>query len=250
MTFCKRFSLLGFIGYAVMAGSAQAAAAWLDDLPRAQAQAKAEGKFVLIHFSGSDWCGWCMKLRKEVFLKPEFESYARSNLVLVGIDFPKRKAQPAALQTANQQLAEQFKVQGFPTLLLLDAQGNSVGRLSYGQGGPKAFLTEVEKIIHPQPEIPPAKLLAKKSLESKHAGRASDLGDSAKNDLTLTRISGPKQRRQALINNQTFSAGETARVKVAAGHVKVHCLEIRDKSVIVTVNGQKEKQELRLAEGT
>src|SRR6266536_4750172 len=116
MTFCKRFSLLGFIGYAVMASSAQATAAWSDDLPKAQAQAKAEGKFVLIHFSGSDWCGWCMKLRKEVFLKAEFESYAKSNLVLVGIDFPKRKPQPAALQTANQQLADQFKVQGFPTL--------------------------------------------------------------------------------------------------------------------------------------
>src|SRR6266542_4048547 len=175
MTFCKRFSLLGFIGYAVMASSAQATAAWSDDLPKAQAQAKAEGKFVLIHFSGSDWCGWCMKLRKEVFLKPEFESYARSNL------------------------------------LLLDAQGSSVGRLSYGQGGPKAFLAEVEKIIHPQPELPPAKILAKKNADSKRSGRAPDAGEPAKNDLTLKRISGPKQRRQALINNQTFPPGKRRR---------------------------------------
>src|ERR1051325_3991293 len=233
MSFLKRVLLLGFIGHAVMAGCAQAAAVWSEDLPKAQARAKAEGKFVLIHFSGSDWCGWCIKLRKEVFLKPEFEAYARSNLVLVGIDFPKRKLQPAALQAANQQLAEQFKVQGFPTLLLLDSQGTRGGQLSYGQGGPKAFVAEVEKIIHPQPEIPPAKAPAKKLLASKRASRVADAGEPAKNDLALTlkKILGTKPRRQAVINNQTFSAGETATVKVPAGRVRVHCLEIRDRSV-------------------
>src|SRR5437867_2134511 len=89
MTFLKGFVLLVVIGCAVLGGPAHAAAVWLDDLPRGQAQAKTERKFVLIHFSGSDWCGWCMKLRKEVFAKPDFESYARSNLVLVRIDFPK-----------------------------------------------------------------------------------------------------------------------------------------------------------------
>ena len=246
----KRLLLVGFIGCALLNGSAHAAAAWLDDLPRAQAQAKSEGKLVLIHFSGSDWCGWCMKLRKEVFLKPEFESYARSNLVLVAIDFPKRKPQPTALQQANQQLAEQFQVQGFPTLLVLDSQGGSLGRLSYGQGGAKMFLAELEKLIHPPPETPPSRMAAKKNSDSKAASKLSEVGEPGRKDLILKKISGTKERRQAPINSHTFAVGETASVKVAAGRVRVHCVEIRDKSVIVTVNGQKEKQELKLAEGT
>ena len=249
MTFLKRFLLVVIIGGAVLERSAFAAAVWLDDLPKAQTQAKAEKKFVLMHFSGSDWCGWCMKLRKEVFLKPEFESYARSNLVLVGIDFPKRKPQLPARQAANQQLAEQFKVQGFPTLLLLDGEGTSLGRISYGQGGTKAFLAEVEKLIHPPLESPPLKS-PKKKFDSRGASAASDAGDTAKSDLTLKKITGTKLRRQAIINNQTFSAGDTATVNVPTGRVRVRCLEIRDKSVIVTVDGQKEKQELKLAGGT
>src|SRR5687767_1735793 len=73
---------------------------WLSDLPVAQSQAKTTGKFVLIHFSGLDWCGWCMKLRKEVFAKPDFDSYVRTNLILVRIDFPKHTPMPAALKKA------------------------------------------------------------------------------------------------------------------------------------------------------
>src|SRR5882762_3146601 len=100
MTFFKVFFLSVFIPCLLPDCAVNAAAAWLADLPKAQAQAKAQGKFVLIHFSGSDWCGWCLKLHKEVFLKPEFEAYAKSNLVLVEIDFPKRKPQAPVLQKA------------------------------------------------------------------------------------------------------------------------------------------------------
>src|SRR6266581_5344317 len=77
------------------------AAEWLTDVPAAQEQAAAENKLVLLNFTGSDWCGWCMKLKAEVFSQPEFEDYANKNLVLVEIDFPKRKPQPAAQKKAN-----------------------------------------------------------------------------------------------------------------------------------------------------
>src|ERR1017187_7651292 len=64
---------------------------WLTDLPKAQAQAKTENKLVMLDFTGSDWCGWCIKLDNETFSKQEFADYASKNLVLVQLDFPQKK---------------------------------------------------------------------------------------------------------------------------------------------------------------
>src|SRR5258708_33083688 len=77
------------------------AANWMTDLPSAQATAKAENKVVLLNFTGSDWCGWCIRLRSEVFSQPEFDAYSNDHLVLVEADFPRRKALPADLQQPN-----------------------------------------------------------------------------------------------------------------------------------------------------
>jgi protein disulfide-isomerase len=129
-----------------------AAAAWSTDLAKAQARAKAEGKAVLLNFTGSDWCGWCIKLRRDVFLKPDFEAYARTNLVLVEVDFPKRKPLAPETQKANQRLALHFQVQSYPTLILLDAKGAKLGAVNYANGGTKTFVAEVEKILRPPQE--------------------------------------------------------------------------------------------------
>src|SRR3954467_7606267 len=79
---------------------------WLTDLPKAQAKAKAEKKLIMLDFTGSDWCGWCIKLHKEVFSKPEFEEYAKKNLVLVEVDFPRGKEQTEEQKKANQKLQQ------------------------------------------------------------------------------------------------------------------------------------------------
>jgi protein disulfide-isomerase len=154
-------SLFVFVALTALSSGVHAAPVWLTDLSKAQAQAKTEGKFVLVNFTGSDWCGWCIKLRKEVLLKAEFGDYAKTNLVLVEVDFPKRKPQPAALQNTNRKLAEQFQVQSFPTLVVLDGRGTRVGLVNYSNGGPKPFLAELEKVIHPPPDSLPAKATAK-----------------------------------------------------------------------------------------
>src|SRR5213593_3012649 len=83
---------------------------WLTDLPKAQAQAKKENKLVMLDFTGSDWCGWCIKLNKEVFSKSEFAEYAKKNLVLVEVDFPRRKAQSADQKKANEALQGKYNV--------------------------------------------------------------------------------------------------------------------------------------------
>jgi len=121
-------------------------AAWSTDAAQAQRQAKAEKKLVLLDFTGSDWCGWCVRLKKEVFGKPEFAEYAKRNLVLVEVNFPKGKEISAEQEKANNALASKFQVEGFPTLIILDGTGRKLGELGYVAGGPKAFIAELEKL--------------------------------------------------------------------------------------------------------
>lgn len=122
-----------------------AAATWLTDLPKAQAQAKSENKIVLMDFTGSDWCGWCIKFRKEVLDSGEFKTYAAKNVVLVELDFPKKKAQAEDLKKANNALKSQYKIHGFPCLVVLDKDGKEIGRQSgYAKGGPTAFIAKLE----------------------------------------------------------------------------------------------------------
>ncbi len=118
---------------------------WLTDLPKAEAQAKAEGKIVLMDFTGSDWCGWCIKFKKEVLDTPEFQAYAAKNVVLVEVDYPNKKEQSDDLKKANAALKDHYDVQGFPTLVVLDKNGKEIGRqVGYAEGGPKAFIAKLE----------------------------------------------------------------------------------------------------------
>jgi thioredoxin-related protein len=96
------------------------AAEWTTDLPKALEKAKAEHKLVLMDFTGSDWCPPCKALHKTVLTSKTFEDYADKNLVLVVLDFPNKIEQPEALKEANAALAKEFKIQGYPTVILLD----------------------------------------------------------------------------------------------------------------------------------
>jgi protein disulfide-isomerase len=118
---------------------------WHTDLAKAQAQAKTEKKKVMLNFTGSDWCGWCIKLNKEVFSTPEFAEYAKKNLVLVEVDFPNKKKQSAEQRKSNQALQNKYGIEGYPTLVVLDGEGKKVGQLGYVKGGPKAWIAQFEK---------------------------------------------------------------------------------------------------------
>jgi thioredoxin-related protein len=119
---------------------------WAADLPTALGQAKAANKIVLLDFTGSDWCVWCMKFDDDVLSKPEFAAYARTNLELVLVDFPNAKNQSDALKKNNDELQTKFKVDGFPTYVALNADGKEIGRqVGYLSGGPQAFIAELEK---------------------------------------------------------------------------------------------------------
>jgi thioredoxin-related protein len=117
------------------------AAGWGDDYKAALADAAKQNKNVLLDFTGSDWCGWCIKLKKETFNQPAFKEFADKNLVLVEVDFPQGKTLPPAVKKQNDQLQEQYQVQGFPTLVVLNPQGKIIKQQSgYIPGGPKGFI--------------------------------------------------------------------------------------------------------------
>lgn len=126
--------------------SARAEVSWLTDYAQAKQQAKANKKLLLLDFTGSDWCGWCIRLRREVFSQPEFQEYASKNLILMEVDFPRGKEQARDVRVQNQNLAMQYEIQGFPTIIVLNGEGKKVGELGYMSGGPAAFISELERL--------------------------------------------------------------------------------------------------------
>lgn len=119
---------------------------WTTDYRQALERAKAEKKDVLLDFSGSDWCGWCMKLDKEITNTSAFREYAKKHLILVLVDFPRYKPQTAALKKQDQELANKFQIEGYPTLIVLNPEGEKIGQLGYMEGGPTVFLKELDKV--------------------------------------------------------------------------------------------------------
>ena len=125
--------------------------AWQTNFDAAKEQAKKENKTLLLDFTGSDWCGYCIKLKSAVFDKPEFATYADKNLVLVELDFPTKKKLPSELKKQNAKLKKQYDVNGFPTILLLNAEGKELGRvIGYEGDSPDAYIKQLEKIIAKQ----------------------------------------------------------------------------------------------------
>ena len=155
----KTSRLLYFVGAAaalLLVYSAHAESAWLTDFKEAQQKAKADNKLLLLDFTGSDWCGWCIKLRQEVFSRPEFKDYASKNLVLMEVDFPRAKPIADNVKQQNELLAEHFGVQGFPTIVVLDGDGKKIAEFGYEAGvpplsrrpeaTPAAFIANIEKL--------------------------------------------------------------------------------------------------------
>jgi protein disulfide-isomerase len=126
---------------------AHAESGWLNDYKKAQQEAKASHKILLLDFTGSDWCGWCKKFNKEVFSQSEFKDYARENLVLVELDFPRAKPQSPELRKQNTELAQQYEVLGFPTIVVLNSDGQKLWKFDgYFPDGPAAFIAQLEKL--------------------------------------------------------------------------------------------------------
>lgn len=120
--------------------------AWTEDFAAAQAKAKAEGKDLLIDFTGSDWCHWCVKLKEEVFDHDVFSQEATKHFVLVELDFPNKTPQDEKIKQQNQALQKKYNISGYPTILLIDHNGEVYGRTGYQAGGPEKYLEHLATI--------------------------------------------------------------------------------------------------------
>lgn len=130
------------------ASFAFASEGWLTDWEAAKAKSKAENKPILINLTGSDWCGWCIKIEKEIFSQKAFKDFAAENLILMEADFPKKKELPAALKKQNAKLEEQYLAGGYPTVFLLDAEGKKLSEdLGTLKGGKDELIAKLKELI-------------------------------------------------------------------------------------------------------
>ena len=141
------FSLNGF--------AQQKELTWHTDVNKAVNLSVQSGKPLFFFFTGSDWCGWCIKLQKEVFFLPEFKKWATKNVILVELDFPRRTPISDELKKQNRELANMFGVRGYPSVWLVTpsiTEGkvnfNKLGSQGYVRGGPSAWIAGANKILN------------------------------------------------------------------------------------------------------
>jgi protein disulfide-isomerase len=125
---------------------------WHTNYEQALAAAKKDNKPVMMFFTGSDWCGWCIKLKDEVFSKPEWKTWAKG-VVLMELDFPRAKEQTAEMKAQNVKLRDALKIRGYPTVVFVNHEGKEVGRTGYMAGGPNPWIENAKKLTANKPAV-------------------------------------------------------------------------------------------------
>lgn len=142
-------SLLSIAAFQAPAAAKDGDGPWLTNYEQALKTASAEKLPVLVNFTGSDWCGWCIRLDQETFSQPGFLDFAKKNVVLLKVDFPQKTQLPAEVAKENRALATRYGVEGFPTLVLLNGAGKELDRnVGYLPGGPAAMEAWIKKHSH------------------------------------------------------------------------------------------------------
>jgi thioredoxin-related protein len=118
---------------------------WLVDLEEAYKKSQETGKPIMANFTGSDWCGWCKRLSAAVFVKPEFKKWADENVVLLELDFPRRKQLPQNIREQNQSLQQSFKVRGYPTIWVFNLDKDAAGKYSIEALGKTGYRPSVQE---------------------------------------------------------------------------------------------------------
>ena len=151
----KKIIFIAFIALFSISTQAQEGLTWHTDMSKATDISIKENKPMFLFFTGSDWCGWCIRLQKEVFNTPEFIKWAKESVVLVELDFPRKNEQTDAVKMQNAQLQQQLQVRGYPTVWFVSAAKttdakvnlNALGSTGYVAGGPEKWLAAANQIV-------------------------------------------------------------------------------------------------------
>ena len=151
----KKILLIAFLTLTSMSIQAQDELTWHTDMSKVTDVSIKENKPMFLFFTGSDWCGWCIRLQKEVFKTPEFIKWAKENVVLVELDFPRKNEQTDAVKMQNAQLQQQLQVRGYPSVWFVSAAKTAeakvnltaLGSTGYVAGGPKVWIDGANQII-------------------------------------------------------------------------------------------------------
>ena len=170
----KKIILIAFFFIGISVSQAQELK-WYTDVKEAITVSNKEKKPLLLFFTGSDWCGWCIRLQKEVLKTPEFNKWASESVILVELDFPRRTAQSDEIKKQNNELQQVFGIQGFPTVYFANAKVKDgkvnfegLGSTGYVAGGPTAWLAVADpfvknSVVSAEPEKAKSKAKAKKA---------------------------------------------------------------------------------------
>ena len=120
---------------------------WQQDYDEALRLSKESGKPVFAFFTGSDWCGWCIKLDREILSKRDMVKYLNDNFILFKADFPQKNPPPENIMMKNRELMQKYGVRGFPTIVITDASGTAMGKTGYMKGGPAAMKRTLDRYI-------------------------------------------------------------------------------------------------------
>jgi thioredoxin-related protein len=150
----KKILLVAFFFIGLSVSQAQELK-WYTDVKEAIKVSNKEKKPLLLFFTGSDWCGWCIRLQNEVLKTPEFSKWATESVVLVELDYPRRTVQSDEIKKQNNELQQAFGIQGFPTVYFANATVNKEGKINfeglgttgYVAGGPTAWLAVADPFV-------------------------------------------------------------------------------------------------------
>ncbi len=116
---------------------------WHTQIEVAYQESQETGKPIMANFTGSDWCGWCKRLDKSVFIHKEFKDWAKKNVVLLELDYPRRKQVPSEIQQQNADLQRAFQVRGFPTVWLFELSKDDAGQFNVNALGKTGYTKTV-----------------------------------------------------------------------------------------------------------
>jgi len=164
--------LLLVVGFTTQA---QEELTWHTDIKKAIEISNKEQKPMFLFFTGSDWCGWCIRLQNEVFRTPEFTKWAKEKVVLVELDYPRKMPQRDEIKSQNAMMQQVFQVQGYPTVWMVkpnivDGKQNfeQLGKTGYVAGGPVTWIDGANKILaNYVPDAKPEVAVKKTTTKSK-----------------------------------------------------------------------------------